>query len=149
MQNALYKTCTSLAQKASEGMRRRLSGQLIPPISSSGILSKLDLKISQSGSIITIETQFPDYAGYIEYGRRPGKQPPVSSLVEWCRQHSMEGKEYVLARKIGREGIKPRPFTEPLQRMIHLLQPTIKEVETKEITKEIMNDVKKQINIEL
>ena len=130
-------------------MRRRLSGQLIPPISSSGILSKLDLKISQSGSIITIETQFPDYATYIEYGRRPGKQPPVRSLVEWCRIHSMEGKEYVLARKIGREGIKPRPFTEPLQRMIHLLQPAIKEVETKEITKEIMNDVKKEINIEL
>lgn len=149
MPNVLYKTCLALAKQASEGMRGILSKQLIPPISSSGILSKLALKTSQSGRIITMETQFPDYAGYIEYGRKPGKPPPVQSLVEWCRRHSMEGKEYVLARKIGRKGIKPRPFTEPLQRMIHLLQPSINEVETKEITEEIMNDVKKQININL
>lgn len=149
MPNVLYKTCLTLAKQASVGMRGILSKQLIPPISSSGILSKLDLKISQSGRIITMETQFPDYAGYIEYGRKPGTQPPVQSLVEWCRRHSMNGKEYVLARKIGRKGIKPRPFTEPLQRMITLLQSSIKVIESKEITKEIMNDVKKQININL
>lgn len=150
MQNVtLYKTCLALSNKATEGMRKLLSGKLIPPINSSGLISKLNLKITQSRSIITIETQFPPEAKWVEWGRRPGKQPPVKALVEWCRRHALEGKEYAIAKRIGKEGIKPRPFTGPLQRMIHLLAPTIAEVETKEITNEIMNDVKKQINIQL
>lgn len=148
---ALYNTCVALAQKATEGMKRILSGKLIPPINQSGLFNKLGLKTTQSGSVITIETEFPPEAKWVEWGRRPGKRPPASALVEWCRRHSMVGAEFALAKRIGERGIAPRPFTTPLQRMIHLLGPAVKEVETKEITNELLNniDTNKEINIPL
>ena len=152
MQSAtLYKTCCSLAQKATVGMKRILSGKLIPPINCSGLISKLDLKTTLSNNVIVIETQFPPEAKWVEWGRRPGKQPPAKALAEWCKKHGMPGAEYALAKKIGKKGIAPRPFTEPLRRMIHLLGPTIREVETKEITNELLKNIEtnKEINIPL
>lgn len=149
--NALYKTCLALAQKATEGMKRILSGKLIPPINTSGLISKLGLKVTENTSSITIETQFPPEAKWVEWGRRPGKRPPASALVDWCKRHGMAGAEFALAKRIGERGIAPRPFTEPLQRMIHLLGPVVKEVETKEITNELLKniDTNKEINIQL
>ncbi|MBI5192762.1 MAG: HK97 gp10 family phage protein [Nitrospirae bacterium] len=53
-----------------------------------------------------------NYAPYIEYGTRP-HWPPLSALTEWCRRHRMQGKEFLIARKIARYGTKPRPFLIP------------------------------------
>lgn len=62
------------------------------------------------------------YASVIEHGRRAGaRQPPSNVLVEWVkrkglvagvtgnREAAARGLAFVIARKIGREGLKPRP----------------------------------------
>lgn len=145
---ALKNTIDALCRKATEGMRRLLSRSLIPPIDPSGIMSHLELKRTVTNDSIIIETDFPDYAYYVEHGRGPGKQPPAQNLYEWCYKHMQGPTEkgaktfsFLLARKIGREGTKPQPFLLPLQRMIELLSRTM-EVS---IAKDIENDIEKDI----
>lgn len=53
------------------------------------------------------------YAAVIEHGRRPGaRRPPVKALIAWCKRKAKAddpaAMAYLLARAIGRRGIKSR-----------------------------------------
>ncbi|MGD9889692.1 MAG: hypothetical protein AB7R89_25785 [Dehalococcoidia bacterium] len=49
------------------------------------------------------------YAQAMEEGRRPGaRMPPPAALAGWARRHGYGGSLFVLARAIGRRGIKGR-----------------------------------------
>lgn len=51
------------------------------------------------------------YAVPVEVGRQPGQRPPPSAALEgWAKRHGFTGSLFVLARSIGRKGIKARPF---------------------------------------
>lgn len=51
------------------------------------------------------------YGLYVERGRRPGRPPPVAALAGWARRHGVN--PYVVARAIGRRGIRAAPFLMP------------------------------------
>ena len=55
------------------------------------------------------------YGIVIERGRRPGaKPPPVGALRPWALRRGIpEGALFVIARAIGRRGLKARPFLAP------------------------------------
>lgn len=74
-----------------------------------------------------VSVSLADYWKYVEYGRRPGKMPPVSAIENWIKVKQIlprpitlkSGKSvvptipqlsFLIARKIGRDGIRPRPF---------------------------------------
>ena len=74
-----------------------------------------------------ISVSLADYWKYVEYGRRPGKMPPVSAIENWINvkqiiPHSMTLKSgktviptipqlsFLIARSIGRRGIAPKPL---------------------------------------
>ena len=74
-----------------------------------------------------ISVSLENYWKYIESGRRPGKMPPVSAIENWIKVKQIlprpitlkSGKSvvptipqlsFLIARKIGRDGIRPRPF---------------------------------------
>lgn len=72
---------------------------------------------------IAIDIELLDYWKYVEYGRRAGKWPPLSAIEQWIRikpivPRAYGGKKppttkslaYLIARKIGLEGIRPRPL---------------------------------------
>ena len=72
---------------------------------------------------IAIDIELLDYWKYVEYGRRAGKWPPLSAIEQWIRikpivPRAYGGKKppttkslaYLIARKIGFEGIRPRPL---------------------------------------
>lgn len=79
-----------------------------------------------SGSGLNLEGKVGPSARYgivVERGRRPGaKAPPVSALIGWVTRHPFSGrgsirsKAFVLARAIGRRGIRARPFLVPAYR---------------------------------
>lgn len=51
------------------------------------------------------------YAAVMEEGRSAGaRMPPPDALVGWARRHGFSGSTFVLARAIGRRGIKGRFF---------------------------------------
>lgn len=123
----LYNSCKALSLKATKGMNAILRKSLIPPINPSGIISQTDIDVEKRGDVITIQTNFPDYAYFVENGRKPGKMPPVEPIREWCELHHLpEGVEWGLRRKIGAKGTKGHHFLEPLHRMLEMLQKTLK-----------------------
>ena len=53
------------------------------------------------------------HALFVERGRRPGKQPPLEIIQEWAAEHLGDWRlGFVIARSIGRRGIKARPVME-------------------------------------
>lgn len=83
----------------------------------------------ESGNI-AVDVSLLEYWKYVEYGRRAGgKMPPLSVIEEWIRVKpvhalprprrigsnktyipSPRSLAYLIARKISRDGIKPRPL---------------------------------------
>jgi len=75
-----------------------------------------------------LKIQMLEYWQFVEYGRRAGKMPPVSALIEYVQNKrelqtkianardriaATKSLAYVIARKIGREGTKAQPFVQP------------------------------------
>lgn len=67
----------------------------------------------EDGGLTGIIFTTPAYAPYVEYGRPPGKQPPLKALEGWAKRHGLQGLEFVIARAIGERGVKPQPFLRP------------------------------------
>lgn len=87
----------------------------------------ISYSVSTVNSGWVISVSLADYWKYIEYGRRPGKMPPVSAIENWIKvkqiiPHSMTLKSgktviptipqlsFLIARSIGRRGIPPKPL---------------------------------------
>lgn len=76
-----------------------------------------------------------NYAEAVELGRAPGKMPGAG-LSEWVRQktglqgNALDRKTFVIARAIGRRGIRPQPFMQPAaeakaSRVVQLVQAAV------------------------
>lgn len=87
----------------------------------------ISYSVSTVNSGWVISVSLADYWRYIEYGRRPGKMPPLSAIENWIKvkqiiPHSMTLKSgktviptipqlsFLIARSIGRRGIAPKPL---------------------------------------
>lgn len=87
----------------------------------------ISYSVSTVNSGWVISVSLADYWKYVEYGRRPGKMPPVSAIENWIKvkqiiPHSMTLKSgktviptipqlsFLIARSIGRRGIPPKPL---------------------------------------
>jgi hypothetical protein len=125
----LYNSCVAMSQKASKGMRQILQKNLIPQPNPNGIINKTDITVTKSGAIITLETHFPDYAYFVEYGRAKGKRPPIEPIRKWCYLHNLpEGVEWHVQKRIGERGTKGKHFLEPLKRMLEMVSKTLQQV---------------------
>lgn len=96
------------------------------------------------------------HASAVEFGRRAGKQPPIDNILEWIkkkgivdtysiktRKQTSRGKNFykkaaalafLIARKIGKFGVKARPF----------LYPAFRQNED-EVMKILTNSIKKKL----
>lgn len=59
----------------------------------------------------SLSLEMPEYGIFVEYGRRPGKQPPLNIIYEWCQSKNIPvSAAFPIARKIGEEGLPAHPF---------------------------------------
>ncbi len=98
-----------------------------------------------------------EYAEFVEFGRRPGKQPPVDQIKAWIdKRHILDtysikthkqtkrgsdyekrrdGLAFAIARSIGKKGTKAHPFLHPaLEANKEKILPYIKD-EIKKLTR--------------
>lgn len=103
-----------------------------------------------NGDQLLISFELNDYWKYVEYGRKPGKMPPVDSIADWIKikriiPEPINGKipdtkqlAFMIARKIGRDGVEGK----------HIINKTVYTNEMNsiinDIKKEIMNQLKQQ-----
>lgn len=91
------------------------------------LYSTIKYSVSTDNSGWVISVSLADYWKYIEYGRRPGKMPPLDVIEKWIdvkqiKPHSMTLKSgktfkptppqlpFLIARSIGQRGIPPKPL---------------------------------------
>lgn len=82
-----------------------------------------NIKIEYSNDSITV--LMPEYAEYIDKGRKKGsKQPPIKAMIDFIRSRNIQSNltelqlAYAIANSIKRDGIKPKPFIEKLTQEI-------------------------------
>ena len=84
---------------------------------------KISFKVDVSGNLFEVTFNAPEYWKYANYGRPPGKMPPVSAIEEWITRRrivpesntstpNVTSLAYAIARKIGRKGTKGTNFLE-------------------------------------
>jgi hypothetical protein len=103
---AMQASVTTIAEAAKIGapyFRGRLTSSLLSQVTRD--------KTSTVGVVYSSITDSP-YPLVMEYGRRPGaKPPPVAAIRPWViAKFGDASLAYVIARSIGRKGIKPRRF---------------------------------------
>lgn len=111
--------------------------------------------VEQGNNKFEVKLELAHYWKYVENGRKAGKWPPISAIEKWIEikpiipRPMKNGKlpttqqlAFLISRKIGLEGIKPRP----------LLQQTIDEVwdiMNEYIAEAFAKDLEKEITLQL
>lgn len=130
-----------LSQGIVDQYRKILSDEGIN--ASSTLSQTADIEVEFDGVMLRVSLLLEPYWKYVEYGRRPGKMPPIDNIKEWIRvkpiiPDSNSGRvpstnqlAYLIARKIGREGIPARHainktvYTDVTERIIEAIKAEI------------------------
>lgn len=123
-----------------------------------GNLQNFQTHITLNDTTLSVSFELEDYWKYVEYGRGPGKQPPIDKIEEWIRvkpiiPNPINGKipdtrqlAYLIARKIGREGtpaqhpLSDTMWSEEVNILINAIKRNIVEQVTKSLTEEEISD---------
>lgn len=123
-----------------------------------GNLQNFQTHITLNDTTLSVSFEMEDYWKYVEYGRGPGKQPPIDKIEEWIRvkpiiPNPINGKipdtrqlAYLIARKIGREGtpaqhpLSNTMWSEEVNILINAIKRNISEQVTKSLTEEEISD---------
>jgi hypothetical protein len=90
---------------------------------SNSLYNSINYSIKKGNKEFNVLLELNDYWKYIENGRKAGKMPPISKIEEWVKVKPVLPRPnsngtlpttkqlaYLIARKIGLEGIKPQPL---------------------------------------
>lgn len=142
-----------IANQIVELYRKQLESKGIPASGTLGDTASVEVEMN--GTKLVVSLNLEHYWRYVEYGRRPGKMPPIDNIEEWIRvkpvvPNAMNGKvpssrslAYLIARKIGREGIQGR---RPLEATVYSdgfesVMDAIKAEITKQLKQTLLEDL--------
>ena len=80
----------------------------LAPVDTGALRSSISSKFSTTPLARSIVVANVAYAQFVHDGRRPGSPPPTAAVAGWARRKGLN--PYLVARAIGRRGIKGRPF---------------------------------------
>lgn len=118
------------------------------------IARSVKTRVEFNGSNFDIFLDLNEYWKWIEYGRKPGKQPPIEAMLKIARSviprpYTLPtGKQiipdekqlaYLIGRKIGRDGVKAKPYLKEIKdEMFEELVDGIREIMIIKIKEEII-----------
>lgn len=131
-------------QKTENDMKRILSQS---GKGNSRLIKLINIKVNYKNEGINMNMNLPDYAKFVDSGRRPGKQPPLKNIQEWCKRKSIDAKAaFPIARKIGKTGLPATNFLSPwknFQEMMKEYKPKLFAEMIDKLRNELKNNKKK------
>lgn len=107
---------TKIAQQFADAYKQQLEAD--GKRASGNLQNSIRAVVDYNGTILSIIVDVADYWRYVEYGRKPGKFPPVDKIREWIRIKPVlptadsKGRlpsentlAFLIARKIATKGI--------------------------------------------
>ena len=89
----------------------------------SRLIHSIKYSVKKNAKGYELNIIMPDYAVFVDKGRKPGKQPPLEAIKKWTKRKGIpEMAAFPIARNIGKFGIKPLNFTVPLRSRLYLLE---------------------------
>lgn len=138
-----------IANKVVELYRNELDKQ---GINASGTLYRnTKSKVVLNGTQLIVYLNLEDYYKFVEFGRPPGKFPPIDAIENWIKikpviPEPINGKipdtrqlAFLIARKISKEGYQGR----------HPIENIVKSNEMKNVIQSIKNELIKQLKQQL
>lgn len=104
-----------------------LTSQLIhaDKVATGNLINSLDYEVLETVNGLLLKIIADDYLKYVDQGRRPGKRPPQKAILKWVQNKGIKIKKqtpsqtaFVLARSIGKKGIKPTNVLKKTQQAI-------------------------------
>lgn len=142
-----------------ERMLELYRNQLIDKnINASNTLSNTATTIVEvDGTTLSVSFNLEEYWKYVEYGRRPGKRPPIDAIERWIkvkpiipdpingRVPTTKQLAFLISRKIGMEGTKAQ---RPLEKAVYsdsmeLLINQLKNEIVGQLNEQISNEISK------
>ena len=146
---------THLEEKLSEigaEVREKYKGKLkANGVYATGKLyNSVDYKLTVKEEGIELYFTALDYYINIEEGRKPNsKMPNVEEIKKWMVAKNIPNKPglaFVIARSIGKKGIKPQPFLRETKVEIESLIPSIRTAIEMDLDNYMENNIKNKIN---
>ena len=122
-------TLDEYAQRAEELYKRKLTDKGIN--ASYKLLNSVETVVRRNDDEFTVSINLEDYWYYVENGRKPGRFPPVSKILEWVRVKPVipytdsrgrlpteEQLAFLISRKIAEQGTEGK----------HILYETVDEL---------------------
>lgn len=129
------------------------------------LVSSIHGDVIYDGSKIEVSIYADEVWKYVEYGRRPGRRPPMDVILNWIRvkglprgggiQRTYQGKlptqnqlAFLISRKIGNEGIPAGNYLGDLIESTHFYERVQKEMAnmiSKRLEEEIREEIKQTI----
>lgn len=85
------------------------------------LIRSLDFKVIQQVDGLFLQILAAPYFKFVDAGRRPGKMPPVKPIQKWSERKGIKFNKmsssqtaFVIARSIGKKGIRPLNITNRL-----------------------------------
>ncbi len=126
------------AEAVKEFYKRRLIAD--DKVASGNLLQSVETYITSNGSELLVTFSVADYFRYVEYGRKPGKMPPVDKIINWVKVRNImpepkngklptpEQLGWAISKKIARDGILPTyAFADTLETVNNLYLPILQE----------------------
>jgi len=117
----------------------------LAPVDLGIMRSSITSSISQSEAYVKV---LAPYAIYMEYGRPPGKMPPIEAIEPWAKRHKLNA--WAVAKTIAKKGIEVGTIESPLKTLGNTYRPFLRPAvfqslpEIRRIILQVMN--KKLIN---
>lgn len=111
-----YLRLESKIDEAGQKLREIYKEKLIKGgiLQSGKLFNSIDYRIEVTETSTNLYFQGEDYYINVEDGRKPNsKMPPVSAIRSWMITRGIpitKGLDFIIARSIGKKGIKPRPY---------------------------------------
>lgn len=90
------------------------------------LINSLDYEVLDTVNGLVLKILADDYLTYVDKGRRPGKRPPQKVIQKWVENRGIKIKKqtpaqtaFVIARSIGKKGIKPTNVLKKTQDSIY------------------------------
>lgn len=103
------------------GLAVQRESVILAPINTGGLRQSITVELGQDKPypLSVIIGPSVKYGRFVEFGRKPGKAPPISAIEPWVRLKLKVARPrslrvaYLVARSIAKHGVKAKPFMEP------------------------------------